>query len=55
MDEKIIEALKLISKTCDDCDECEKCIFSRGDDCLIKEDDPSDWNIPDRPIKKVMY
>lgn len=51
--EKLIEALKLISHTCETYD-CIHCPLSSDDECIITEGDPSKWNIQDEPIKKVI-
>jgi hypothetical protein len=54
MDE-LIKALKLIKETCANTDKCITCpLCSGSDDCLINENTPSDWNIQDEPIKKVL-
>ncbi|MCI6278081.1 MAG: hypothetical protein MR639_15390 [Clostridium sp.] len=53
--EELINALKVIKKTCDDQKRCTECPLSKGDDdCLLIMTSPDQWNIQDKPIQKVI-
>ncbi|NME64440.1 hypothetical protein [Clostridium cadaveris] len=53
--EELINALKVIKKTCDDQERCTECPLSKGeDDCLIIIASPSSWDIQKKPIQKVL-
>lgn len=51
--EDIVEALRIISATCDNCATCSECPFSahikNDTECLIKRDEPANWLINEPP------
>ena len=52
--EKLTEALKLISETCEEYSDCATCPLGTNDsDCLI-QNQPNDWKISDKQIIRLM-
>lgn len=52
--EELIKALNVIKETCDSQAKCEKCPLSKDDDCMITYNEPSSWDIQQKPILKVL-
>ena len=53
--EKLTEALKLISKTCEESEDCYECPLGNSNgECLISEENPQNWEIVDKQVVRLL-
>ena len=52
---KLTEALVLLKKTCVDNEDCYKCpLGDSNGECKINEESPSNWDIPEKQIIRLL-
>ena len=49
IDEKLLDALKVVKEHCSKCFDCDECPMAYEDSCML-ERDPKDWKLEPRII-----
>ena len=53
--DEVLKALELIKKTCEEQAGCDTCPFGNTDGgCKINEENPSNWDIPQKQIIRLL-
>ena len=53
--DEVLKALELIKKTCEEQAGCDTCPFGNTDGgCKINEENPSNWDIPEKQIIRLL-